>query len=663
MPLPKYQTAIEIINEVLVPQIDANSQDIKAIAKEVISNVKDFDKKVEEVYNTLEAKEEESDSKMEDCKTEYMKYCEELRSEIENLNTRITSDTSTEDIGKIVDELSAKVEALENEEKFEYDDEELKKAVAKLNVDLSLFKEKILTSKSVIDEINSKTGIIEASSVKGLIETLNNISNQGGNNNVKIAAPILEVLSSGISVMQGATRLNFTNATVTNNNGTIDITTSGGSGSPGGSNTQLQYNNGGAFGGITGATTNGTVVTLTSPILISPNIDGATGTSLNLTGTSSTILNINTDGTTEVLQVDASTASLTDGVKITGGAGGVGPVIESISSGATAALNLKSLGNTFINFQPNGTTRYAVNARGHAFTTGANATAAGARFSFTGSADLTLTASTEAPSVNFDSSQTRQHATGALTLQRDFLIQGSTHSFVGASTLTNDASLAIVYGNGGTNATITNLSGLLIQTRALTGVTNAYGINIVAPTGATTNAAALFTGDIRIASGNALPNTSDGAALGTTALMWSDLFLASGGVINFNNGNATLTHSTGLLTSNVPVATPQIYNADQAATVTANAATITRAFRNNTFTNSSAAAMTITLSTTGASAGDLLIVQIYDFSAVAQTITFVNTENSDQTVPATSNGSTTLPRTVGFKWNPSTSKWRCLMNV
>ena len=55
---------------------------------------------------------------------------------------------------------------------------------------------------------------------------------------------------------------------------------------------------------------------------------------------------------------------------------------------------------------------------------------------------------------------------------------------------------------------------------------------------------------------NVVPNSSDGAALGTSALMWSDLFLASGGVINFNNGNATLTHSAGLLTSNVDIVVP-----------------------------------------------------------------------------------------------------------
>lgn len=46
------------------------------------------------------------------------------------------------------------------------------------------------------------------------------------------------------------------------------------------------------------------------------------------------------------------------------------------------------------------------------------------------------------------------------------------------------------------------------------------------------------------------PNTNDGVALGTGALAFSDLFLASGGVINFNAGNYTITHTAGLLTTN-----------------------------------------------------------------------------------------------------------------
>lgn len=45
-----------------------------------------------------------------------------------------------------------------------------------------------------------------------------------------------------------------------------------------------------------------------------------------------------------------------------------------------------------------------------------------------------------------------------------------------------------------------------------------------------------------------LLGTSDGGALGSATKMWSDLFLASGAVINFNNGDVTLTHSVDTLT-------------------------------------------------------------------------------------------------------------------
>lgn len=43
------------------------------------------------------------------------------------------------------------------------------------------------------------------------------------------------------------------------------------------------------------------------------------------------------------------------------------------------------------------------------------------------------------------------------------------------------------------------------------------------------------------------PSTNDGLALGTASLKWADLFLASGSVINFNNGDVTLTHSSNAL--------------------------------------------------------------------------------------------------------------------
>ena len=51
-------------------------------------------------------------------------------------------------------------------------------------------------------------------------------------------------------------------------------------------------------------------------------------------------------------------------------------------------------------------------------------------------------------------------------------------------------------------------------------------------------------------SGNIIPITTDGGSLGSAGLNWSDLFLDSGAVINFDNGNVTLTHTSGkLLTS------------------------------------------------------------------------------------------------------------------
>ena len=53
--------------------------------------------------------------------------------------------------------------------------------------------------------------------------------------------------------------------------------------------------------------------------------------------------------------------------------------------------------------------------------------------------------------------------------------------------------------------------------------------------------------DLILAENSLTPGTSDGTALGTSSLMWSDLFLASGSVVNFNNGNVTVTHGDGVL--------------------------------------------------------------------------------------------------------------------
>lgn len=83
---------------------------------------------------------------------------------------------------------------------------------------------------------------------------------------------------------------------------------------------------------------------------------------------------------------------------------------------------------------------------------------------FIGGAHTTLTASTEAIDWNFNGARTVQFSTGALTTQRAFVVQAPTYGFVGASTITTAATLAV---SGppvaGTNATITTAAALWIQ--------------------------------------------------------------------------------------------------------------------------------------------------------------------------------------------------------
>lgn len=102
-----------------------------------------------------------------------------------------------------------------------------------------------------------------------------------------------------------------------------------------------------------------------------------------------------------------------------------------------------------------------------------------------------------------------------------------------------------------------------------------------------------------------------------------------------------------------------------ATTVAANAGTIPINVGNATFTNSSDANMTITLTTTGALDGQEKTVRIYDAAATVRTITWATgagfgTEDGATKTPLSSNGSTTLPLTVRFIYNGSTSKWRCI---
>lgn len=113
--------------------------------------------------------------------------------------------------------------------------------------------------------------------------------------------------------------------------------------------------------------------------------------------------------------------------------------------------------------------------------------------------------------------------------------------------------LTLPVDDGGANQVLTtDGSGVLSWT------TPAGSGDFVGPASATDNAIVRFdgaTGKLGQNSGvlvddssNISPVTNDVGALGTTSLKWADLFLADGGVINFNSGDVVLTHSANTLT-------------------------------------------------------------------------------------------------------------------
>lgn len=86
----------------------------------------------------------------------------------------------------------------------------------------------------------------------------------------------------------------------------------------------------------------------------------------------------------------------------------------------------------------------------------------------TGAAHTGQTASTEVPDVDFALNRTLQHATGAITTQRAVLVRAPTYSFVGASTISDAATVAVTGAPAaGANGTITRSWSLWTQDGAV----------------------------------------------------------------------------------------------------------------------------------------------------------------------------------------------------
>lgn len=303
-----------------------------------------------------------------------------------------------------------------------------------------------------------------------------------------------------------------------------------------------------------------------------------------ITSSSATSLVVGQSGATNpAFQVDDSTSSSVTGIVIKSKAGGGGVSMQALDPSSNTSSTFYILPESGSNggvgigmsgsqptFGVNGGVNIATVGQGYNTTSG---------FTFNNGVfggDNNLNAGVNVPYSMWSSSSYRGHATGALALQEDFLVNGATDTFNAASTMTNGATLGLTYKSCGTNGTCTNESALYIPSSAVTGsIANNYGINVAASTGATANIA------IHSTDGTHIVNLSDGTNAITATGTISATTVQQGGTQVFStagtglsasgatvNSNAVyfLDFQPGLLTS-VTGTTSVFFKASKAATV------------------------------------------------------------------------------------------------
>lgn len=499
------------------------------------------------------------------------------------------------------------------------------------------------------------------------------------------------------------------------------VNSSSGGGTPGGSSTQVQYNNAGSFGGITGATTDGTTLTLVAPVL-----GAASATSINgliITATTGGTLTIANSKTLTIS--NTLTFAGTDSSTVQFGAGGTVAYTGNKLSvfAATSSAELASVisdetgtgGLVFANtptlITPNigvaTATRIGIGTAPGATTEETllqpiRTTGSPTMVLWTGGAHTTLAASTEAIDVNINLARTVQFATGALTTQRAYVIQAPTYGFVGASVITTASTLYVTGAPiAGTNATITNAYAMNIAGSNSRIGTPAAGTpnSAVAGIGLEVTGTNNTTGGMNLT----IANTSNGTSAFVDLFMQNDLADATGthfAVVNLNSSTYTdTTFGTALAVANQLA----IYGTDGptligtaksgstlkfliggtalanvVATIAAggysgriakralllSAGSATPAINTDSYdvvhiTAQSAAITSFTSSLTGTPIeGDTLRIDITD-NGTARAITWgASFEASTVALPTTTVVSTRLD--VGFFWNTVTSKWRCV---
>ena len=187
-----------------------------------------------------------------------------------------------------------------------------------------------------------------------------------------------------------------------------------------------------------------------------------------ISSTSATAFQVSPNST-DAFIIDASRSSSDTGVKVTTGQAGENAFIDANGSLGGVGLTVRPKGNGDLTLGGTGTGSIVATIAFSGVTTARTTGAPTYYFRTVAPADTGLTASTETVGNQFGGSTsaatvTRQHATGALATQRENLFVAPTYSFVGASTLTSAATVAIDNAPvAGTNATLTNTYALWVQ--------------------------------------------------------------------------------------------------------------------------------------------------------------------------------------------------------
>lgn len=202
-----------------------------------------------------------------------------------------------------------------------------------------------------------------------------------------------------------------------------------------------------------------------------------------------------------------------------------------LTTGAASAQNVRS---SLTDFFGN-----AVAATIFAFNPDVRTSGSSSYFRVKTPADTTLAASTESIGIQIAGSASaatisRQFSTGAITIQREIVCVAPTYAFVGASTITTAATLAVTAAPiAGTNATITAPFAILIQSGSLglpQGSASNPAIRDATDTGSTTGFYFRSTGG----------TASIDAVTGSTvrfALNQNGFQIASGGAYGISSGD------------------------------------------------------------------------------------------------------------------------------